>query len=129
VSVSVQEVGVYGNMLNGDRTKDYCGFAFNYQAPSPFNIIRYGASATPYFNRSATPYEIDKQIFDFTRGKDKGKYSPAEEAAKVTELTTSDSSADYRKSADLNKQEQEALADTERAIELATEACKVFQET
>lgn len=129
VSVSVQEVGVYGNMLNGDRDENYCGFAFNYQAPSPFNIIRYGASATPYFPRTAIPYEIDKQIFDFTRGKDKGKYSPAEEAAKIEELTSSNWTADYKKFADLNKEAQAAFADTERATELATEACKAFQAT
>src|SRR5690606_10998042 len=40
--VDVQEVGVYSNMLNGDVPEDWIGVSFNYQAPTPFNMMKYG---------------------------------------------------------------------------------------
>lgn len=125
--VSVQEVGVYSNMLYGDLPDDWVGFAFNYQAPTPFNMMRYGGS--PYFQDIFVPFAVRKQIFDLQRGKDKGKLPPSEMTAKVQELLEANWTAEYKNYVGLMKKAQDAQADQAESTRLATEAAIAFQET
>ncbi|MGD7706734.1 peptide ABC transporter substrate-binding protein [Microlunatus sp. Y2014] len=127
--VAVREVGVYGDELNGNKAPEFTGFAFNYQAPSPFSILRYGAQPTPYWNRTSIPYDVEKEIFDITRGDRKGEFTPVEQLAKVEELTEANWTPEYKKFAEQNAAAVAALSDPERATELATQACITMQET
>lgn len=124
--VLVQEVGVYSGMLGGDLPEDFVGYAFNYQAPTPFNMMRYGGH--PYFEDIFIPYDIKKQIYDIRSGKDKDKYSPAESVEKIRELLEENWIPEYQNYVSLMEKAQDAQADPDEAAALAGEAAVAFQE-
>lgn len=125
--VSVQEVGVYGNMLNGDLPDDFVGFAFNYQAPTPFNMVRYGGSL--YFSNIFLPFDIKKQWFDLQYGKDKGSLSGLALTEKLRKLEEDNWFPEYKAFVTQMKAAQDAQANPEEATRLATEAAITFQNT
>lgn len=126
-NVAVKEVGVYSDMLHGNVPKDFVGFAFNYQAPSPFMMMRYGGS--PYFQDYAVPYETKKKMYDIQYGKDKSKYSASQQTQMLKDLMEENWLPDYKHFNDLVQKALGAQSDLKKAGQLATEAAKVFQET
>jgi ABC-type transport system substrate-binding protein len=125
--VAVQEVGVYSDMLRGNLPKDFVGYAFNYQAPTPCDMMRYGA--TRYFEGSFVPYDTHKQIYDMTYGADKAKYTAAQQTQLSQELYDKNDLPEYLKYRDLADRAKAAQADPDRARDLATQACQTLQDT
>lgn len=127
--VQVQEVGVYGDMLRGNRPDSFVGYTFNYQAPNPYNMLSYGARPMPYFQETAIPFDVGKQIYNIQYGPDKSKYTPSQATQMIKSLYNANWIPDYKKYVDLNTKAQAAAANENQAIQIATQAAIALQET